>query len=376
MTSIQAPAAVSLALSLGVLCGPACSTESRECLPTLIEVDQGNDGVVDRRHVLAHTSDGRLLSSWKDSDGDQLFDHIERNYYDRLGHIVSTVVRPAVDAPPLYRLDFGYDGQGNRISTRRDDGLDGTIESASTARYDELGQLLYRAEDRDGDGVFEERRWYTYDENGRRMSKNVETDGVGVVSSRTAYSYDDAGRLIARRGYLGDYLVELIELGYDDRGHLVRKDFYLGDDVLVRWAIYEYDALGRLVHREDHYRRVDQQGPDDVVLDPSRRGDEDHEPDLERELLVVRQDFRWDEAGNLVEKIYDSTGKEDDYRDTMSYDAAGQLLMRTHDAATPARSVRERFEYDGEGHRIRIETDFGMDGEVDEVERRTFRCYG
>lgn len=272
------------------------------------------------------------------------FDH-ESAYeitYDDLDRVITVDNRGTIDVPRVV-LSYAYDGRGNVISVRDDDGVE--IESAFGPRG-ELEEMRWF-----GPTIDETRVVFDYDPtlervsverySGARVSPPLagRTDIVRDASSRpTAMRHADAGG-----NPLVDYLYE-----YDMADRLTLENSH-GESVS-----YAYDATGQLTEadrsvRPDESYRYDANG--NRVY--SHRHGPNYETGQDNTLLSdgIHQ-YTYDAEGNLIGKREFTTGDAVGFR----YDHQNRLVAVVGSGSMGGVSMIE-YRYDVLGQRVLVRTD-------------------
>jgi hypothetical protein len=231
------------------------------------EVDDGNDGVVDARHVITSEYDAArsraTYSMASDFDDDGVVDSITRTVeqYDTRRRVLSRV-------------------------TELDELADGAIESRSTETftYDDAARTMrdVQESDDDGDGTADSRQIYTWqmDRDGNVTAASSATeplaDGHVTWQQATAREFDAFRRVVNTNAVVDDGADGVIEqrqidtLVYDDVGNVTRRttDFDADGDGRVDVATsegFEYGTGGELLassleHDVNGDGRVDSRG--------------------------------------------------------------------------------------------------------------------
>lgn len=263
--------------------------------------------------------------------------------YDPLGRL-SSIIHPGGATET-----FTYDPVGNLVSHTDQTG------AVWTYAYDEANQLVTATDPLDGETT------YTYDALGRQTSV---TDAAGVTThtaydpvGRPAVRWDaSGGSWVTRYDLEGNVVEEVAPDGVththtvDERG--LRTETVWGS-LLYRFD-YEYDAMGRLVAKDDPYETSwTYDIRDRVVAVTDAQGNTtsyeyDGEGRLTKETLPSGRETTWtyDAAGRLASAT-DGLGNTSHY----DYDPAGRLT-----SITLPRGGQYTYSYDAVG-RLQTETD-------------------
>jgi hypothetical protein len=145
--------------------GPSACTTTPDLVivgcPTLEELDDGDDGIIDR---------------WRTF------------HYDANGRLVGVDYRRAQDGPVTTRLAMQYAADGSPVRSDIDNDADGTIE-ASNVYGREDGKLVRRF-DRDADGKPDLIATSSFDDRGRVVETTIDHGAAGKVAATATYRWD------------------------------------------------------------------------------------------------------------------------------------------------------------------------------------------
>lgn len=203
--------------------------------------DEGDDGDVDRRRILAQDDAGRPLRA---------------ETTDASGAVLSTEVWRYAENGWLHEIDLGDDGSvdANKLHVVRGDGWveEWDRVAGEDARrvfvWDDAGRLrLTRAEE--AGAVTFEQRW-DYDDAGRLIHR-VANDGV---TRSWRWSYDDEGRLVGYEEIVADIVVDRREWSYDERGlpsvEVSASGCAVAECAMTTITRYAFDDAGRVIASE------------------------------------------------------------------------------------------------------------------------------
>ncbi len=290
------------------------------------------------------------LTTWYEYDpaGNQIAitdtaKHVTRNYYDRVGRLISTTVNysPTLGVNALNQFNlttrYEYDAVGNRVAitdpvtlTTRyafdalnrlvvitqnftiTTGLDPSLYNLATRyRYDAIGNRLAVTDALTHTAV------YTYDAVGRLMA-----EGNSVIGNVTRYQYDALGRTVV----VTDPLTHTLRTYYNAAGRVVSTT-----NALTGTTVITYDALGRRVG----------------VINENGKSSTTGYDGLGRTIALT------DALSSVTRYGYDAVGNRVTITDPLThttaftYDIAGRLIAQ-RDAMTNT----TRYGYDGLGNRL------------------------
>jgi RHS repeat-associated protein len=241
-------------------------------------------------------------SGWMNRRGDA----ISYTYNDR-GQLTQ------VTYPGGISSTYTYDGAGRLIATADDNGT-------TTLEYDTDNDWLTKI-------TYPEGRYLEFDYNdaGQRVQM-VDQAGFAVD-----YEYDAAGRLSRLTGGSGSVVISYT---YNLAGHLTRE--YKGNGT---YTTYEYDAAGQVLHLVNY-------GPDDSV---QSRFDYTYDAlgrRTEMDTLDGAWTYTYDDSGQLVHAVFDSTNPSVDDQDlTYEYDAVGNRIRTIFNGVTTAYTTNDMNQY-------------------------------
>ena len=223
-----------------------------------------------------------------------------------------------------FRYEAVYDQRGNYVQLNQDSDRNGTVDQVNSFEYDNRGNLVLEQRDYENDGSVDDRLFYQYDEEDREISLKRD-DGVNLFY-RYEKQWGDDGRLIYYANYPGssDVPDRIVERKYVADGEIysIKNDNDL-DGQFEGVRIEKTDLEGRIV---------------------SNSYDEDGDGAFES-----IHSYEYDHAGNLViQQFY--------YVDTEPFDG----------------NVIHYFTYDEMNQRVRTESDYGSNGDINYIEELVY----
>jgi hypothetical protein len=193
--------------------------------PERIELrfDGNGDGVPDTRYALYdHDEACQRTEEVLDDDRDGLDDKIARFTWDG-----GLLVSDEVDLPGItsWSTTYTHDA-GQVVREDRDDRQDGTVDVITTRSWDQDRKIREEI-DQDADGTADLVRFWAYDTSGRLLSQQTDYAGDGTVDEVVSWTWDDDRPLRAETDLGADGVVEQLEAWvYDATGALVeyRRD--------------------------------------------------------------------------------------------------------------------------------------------------------
>lgn len=208
-----------------------------------IDVDAGNDGVIDSTTISRYDDVGRLIEQTLDSRSSFLGFPVT-SAPPRLGLSAIDDFDPTSPFPSVFAVFSSAPTQpGGQVLT-----------STTRFRWSDDGFLTAREVDRNRDGVADTIAHYEYSE-GRLISYTFDADGDGSAEQEIAYEYDSTGNLVRvtdsqREG--GATRLDVRSIVYNAQGQRVQMSFQNDPNSGVGdlEQRFEYDALGRLTLTE------------------------------------------------------------------------------------------------------------------------------
>ena len=321
------------------------------------------------RRTLHVSFEGTVTERVYDPDNGRL---AERRFFDNLTAYDNGA------GTPSETWAYTYDAFGREVEVRQDDGS-GVRTTASG--YDERGRLVVVDSP---EGVVT----YDYDNLGRKTATSVyPASGVPAVDTPervTSYTYDALGRLDTVSEDLNPASTSDGPLdtaySYDLTGNLDRTD--LPNGVVTD---YVYDGLNRLdvmTHYAPDATPADLSDNDKlpefdytVRADGKRtsttetfRLDADEDPDTPSTPHVNQIDWTYDDAGRLVDEVFDHFDDTFDQTERFVYDLLGNRLELTRDKGNDA-TVDEAitYLYDANDRLTTESLDIGNDATIDQT---------
>ena len=244
----------------------------------LIESDNDADGEIEYRARYTYTSEGKILASYSDDDGDGPKEEIITGVFEYNDEGVLTVsvsysynVTGAVSR--IYQ--YFYDSSGQLLRTDYDYNGDGAYVSFAERDYNEFGNLILFAEgnypdqytriefreyiaddivskiekDTDGNGTVDDVTRHTFDDNLNITLTEYDTDNDGVVDKSIAYTYNELNLVTGQyTDKDGDDVWDIIYIfDYDSNGHMTYRGYdYDGDsqfDNVTEWSLGQYGEI-------------------------------------------------------------------------------------------------------------------------------------
>jgi YD repeat-containing protein len=171
---------------------------------------------------------------------------------------------------------------------------------------------------------------------------------VPYLSSHT--EFDESGRVISQSSFSpGGLLAEKVVLAYDSAGRVVHETYYVDEEDPSEEKSYEYDAEGRMIKQLKHYldgsadvthyeynesgRLIEKRTVDDEDAVDSRETFAWDGDRLVTHMLVdadgnqlLREDFKYDEKGNMVEHVKDDDEAGEFFRLVVEYNTDGRKI--------------------------------------------------
>lgn len=278
---------------------------------------------------------------------------------DNLGRVTETIEAIAGFGSSIY-LDYAYDANGNRTSTKVEigAGMFGNLDYENTYTFDNLDRLIQvtQTDQSGGNAVADKTAKYVYNAAGQvtYLNRYENTTGTGK-HLRTKYTYEAGGRMATLQHRHADnettsHALAEYTYTYDDLGQITSIDS-TQDGV----SDYTYDATGQLTDADHATGRTDEAytydstgnrtGGDYVVSDKNRTDESTgYEYEYDRngnrtKRLDTSDDsyelYEWDHRNRLVSvEFYNSS---DTLLETIdyAYDAFNRMVRRTHDADGP-----------------------------------------
>jgi RHS repeat-associated protein len=265
-----------------------------------------------------------------------------------------------VDANHNRVIEYGYDGNRNRILTRQGAATGGDRDPATTGpqpfdtltvRYDERNLIFQTI--RAAGGPEAVTTQYDYDANGRVRQK---TESVETASETASFQYDGYGRVVRQVDAMGN----VASYAYDPEGNLIwqRWDGELNDqpggagNVRLAEQWFAYDAQNRLVRQESAYFDPDTQAPlgKGTVVTLT-----EYAPISQISRVIDdngQATIRQYDSANRLSRVTDAKGNSITY----TYDASGNVIAKTElaksDSGQPDQTFVSRYLYDNLNRRI------------------------
>ncbi|MCC7333737.1 MAG: putative Ig domain-containing protein [Pirellulaceae bacterium] len=297
--------------------------------------------------------------------------------YDVLNRLTSVDNNPLNDRDvPRVILSYGYDAQGNVISTSDDAGV--TVAS----EYDSRNRLAIRSwfdadiptgETRDVDNA---RVDFLYTATGREKEVHRYSDLTGTnLVGRTLRSYDLAGRSnLLNHVNAVDEVIAGYDYDYDFSGLVTNETRTHQDPQYAQEIVYKYDLTGQLVQALSSAKEAEIFQYD---LNGNRIGG-DYETGPANQL--TRGDsfrYEYDGEGNLIKKIEVKEDGADGEVTTYEFDHRNRLVRTAQWSREPRDGgilvIRSEYKDDAFGRRIVKNVD--ADGAGPDVEVRKIYIY-
>jgi len=208
------------------------------------EVDSDGDGTADSRVTYTYDANGNLISEETDSDGNYLADEIKTYTYDADDNLIEVQTDSDADGTTDATAWYTYDSVGNLDRIAFDQDGDGFLVSGDDycMLYDwsvdgsEESRVDYDADCDDvSDAVYLER---TYDADGNRLTSRWDSDVDGSVDQIYTYTYDADGNMTqSTEDTDGDGYSDYIRT-YDTRGNETQTDWDTDADGVVDGVEY------------------------------------------------------------------------------------------------------------------------------------------
>lgn len=171
---------------------------------------------------------------------------------------------------------------------------------------------------------------------------------VPYLASHT--EFDEGGRVISQSSFsAGGLLAEKVVMAYDSDGRVVHETYYVDDEDPSEEKSYEYDAEGKIMKQLKHYLDgsadvthyeynesgllIEKRTVDDEDMVDSRETFVWEEGRLVTHLLVdaeenqlLREDFKYDGKGNMVEHVKDDDAAGEFFRLVVEYNSDGRKI--------------------------------------------------
>jgi len=154
-------------------------------------IDKNNDGVIDGASYFQLDKNNNVQTAKFDADNNGTIDRTSRYQYDKNGNLIENLnfsgnfenceIIDIFDENENITNRYYYENnekEGTRTALK-DNGADGTIDSASYFLDDEEGKCLYSQQDFDFDGKIDETNHYLYWDDGSLQGIEVDEDGDG-----------------------------------------------------------------------------------------------------------------------------------------------------------------------------------------------------
>ena len=227
--------------------------------------------------------------------------------------------------------------------------VDGTLLEEDVTLLDAKSRALVRI-DLTEDGTHTRRTIYWRNTSGQEILEELDDGDDGVVDSTLTMTYDDEGRRVLT-SYDKDNngTVDTTEAVSYTATEL--RDIVDSNDDGTPDATYvaTYDAAGELIREE---------------FDDDADG-----------VAEQTQNYTYSDSGLLLETTREIGGHTETW--TLEYDDEGRILREIYAGDEPLAGIgsEDTYEYDGD-LLVAISTDFGQDGDIDSMERRTYDSEG
>jgi hypothetical protein len=179
-----------------------------------LEMDYDYDGNIDQAHIYTYDSDGKRIMNELDYDNDTTINFVSYFFYYPNGNLMEMASDynndGTIDYATYYTYrghefvasfrDLDYDGVYDSVTYRihdvegyryeTDDDYDGDIDSVMYLIYDAEGRLAEYRVDSDNDGDIDYTASYIYDLNGNTLEVRNDTDGNGSIDEVEYYIYE------------------------------------------------------------------------------------------------------------------------------------------------------------------------------------------
>jgi hypothetical protein len=163
------------------------------------EEDADGDGQVDYSYDYERTPEGVRLTASEDDDGDGDYDDFYTYTHDEFGRETLLEMDEGIDGVIDATRITTYTDPVLRVGrSEYDDGVDAIVDEVIEFEYDEDGRELYYAIDLSPpDGIWDEVEVQSYDAEGRLVTRQYVYDNDGnPYSYDYTYTYDALGRIV------------------------------------------------------------------------------------------------------------------------------------------------------------------------------------
>jgi len=297
---------------------------------------------------------GRMLSTWKRTHGPSgTSTELIRNNDD--GSVVSRVLQE-FDAAGNKTVDISYDAKGDVARSwqhrRSGDGAVTTLDvnRGETERtdYDAQGRITYM---RRGTGSALQKWSYSYDTQGRVAEARYTDDDARSPEVHT-FAYDTAGTLVeVLHAHSSGVPVNRRRYTYSARGFLEAETvaWFDSEGTLDRTWYYRYDAAGNVLEKElQHARRPYSCRRTYRYDDHGHLATEIFYDSHDR--IVTLAETTWDGGGHKLSERSSGRMVDPGFQVRHEYDEAGRLLETVRFDLENHQLSRESLRYNERGH--------------------------
>jgi hypothetical protein len=312
---------------------------SERYVKTREEITYGGSNVIDEINVYAYDSDGNKTISAYDGDyeeeivADGVFDSMATRTFDENGKETRIEIDSDGDSVTDRIILSTYDASGNKVIVELDSNADGTVDKVTTNTFNPAGNKVLEKVDANNDGTVDKIITNTYGADGNIILKETDSGNDGTVNSRTTWSYSDIATGTRK----------------------IREVDSNADGTADKRYTYEYNAQGKttLDKRDDNADGIAE--------------------------LIYYYDFNAAGKKTLEDIDYNGDGINNHY--TWAYDDNDYLIMFESDGTwqtSPDGMVNARYVWtnDEDGKRLRQDSDYPFDGEIDGVQTWQYNASG
>lgn len=245
------------------------------------------------------------------AEGRKTTDREEMKVKGKVKSIIETsyVTQPVSGIEKQHNVEWTkwtFNEQGNKTEEIRTEPYTGRVQQRLVFIYDSAG-LLIEEKAYKSDSSLSHTYTFQYDKKGNRIEEFI-TEADGKLSTKYAYKFDSAGNKTEMMGYNmkipnPHFLTETY--AYDAHSNKIKETSEHSSGNHVTVYTYKYDSNGKITGlfvSEKH----------------DRLGDSEY-----------RETYKYDKAGNLVEKNYCSADGKVLDRSVFTYDAPGNWISQT-----------------------------------------------